>query len=739
MNPLLQPEYVISLGLCLCLLTGAAAWRSSAQTGRVLRVLLLILRTAAVVLVLVLLLNPGRWQPRNAGRERQCLVLIDRSASMAVQDAGAQTRWQAAVAAAGQLSKEMPSACPAQLFPFTDRAEEPIAQAKLDSLTPDGAASDVIEAVEGTLARHAGGRRDIVAIALLSDGRQIPPKPAESAGAGALALAVPIFALPLGGAVAPRDLSVEPIRRQVTAFAGQQFQIGARLANASLGDIRTTVELVDAKGQVLQTQTVALKDSTACDVLFTPPAVEETGRQAYTVRVPAWPGERSTGNNQTRITVAVFDQPIRVLFAEGTPHWDSKFLAQVLRDQANMVVTENYRISEGRYHQITSGETELLEGERSAFPPDLAALRGYDALVFGKGMEYFVDSGTAAHIVSFVRDHGGCVIFARACPWYREIPQIAGLAPVTWGRSLTRPGRWRPSEDGERLQLFGGRLPGRDASLWQALPELENLQACESVHGFANVLAECVRSGQDAARTEPLVVSRRFGRGMVVAVNAEQLWHWDFFAAEGRTKAVYQAFWPQLVEWALTSSEFLPGQEFSLRVTPAVVQVAEPFGVTVGWRGSATDRTTLPRLTILQDGRIRRRVHLSGATGNRAQLLRTAIALDEPGLYDLVLEDEQGSGTSASQVVDVRPFPGEENNLSADPSFLAGLVASTGGEICSSTEELLAALVSVSVPKETPTTHERAWVPAWDRGLVLATILVLLAAEWALNRRNALA
>ena len=741
MNPVVPIEYVVVLLLVLGGASVMASWRSSVRATARTRALLLSLRTAVALLLACVALNPGRWMCQREAQPATYALLVDRSRSMATRDAAAKSRWEEACAQAGRIEEEMPRVARVEIRPFADSLGGPTSVADLAAQRADGAGSDVLSALEDMLDRHASGAVRLDEVVLFSDGRQVPPRDPAPVALEAVSLGVPVSVVPLGGLVPPRDLQVTPVRVHLVAFSGQPFRLGVRVRNSGLGPIRPELQLTDARGGVVAREKAELDSGQTTTVAFRLTAPEDAGQVEYRVRTPPWPGERVLANNAATVTVSVFTRKLRILMAEGTPYWDSKFLAQLLRRQANMELTEVYRVAQGRFFRIAGSGTQ--SGPRTnepVFPTDYEALADYDALIFGKGVEYFLGPEQVGAVHRFVRDHGGCVVFARGRPHHRDMPGLSVLAPVSWGRLVARKLQWRPTVEGERLRLFGNSLPGANDPVWQTLPPVTHIHECPQTHGFAHILARAAPPDETGEKGLPLVVARRVGRGLVVAVTAEGLWQWDFFAAVEQAKALYQAFWPQLLQWALTFSDFLPGQMYSLQLSRTAVMPGTPVRVLVNRRaGGSPAAAPSARVTCGE-------AHITDlaleVTGRDVQAWEGVLALSAPGLYTVQLraeDDAQVNTQPPAAALQVLAPPSEDDELSADPDFLRRLAEETGGRVLPRGDDALSRTLEPRRDgQEDPQTADLLWVPAWDRSWAAALLFGLLTAEWFLRRKSAL-
>jgi hypothetical protein len=67
-----------------------------------------------------------------------------------------------------------------------------------------------------------------------------------------------------------------------------------------------------------------------------------------------------------------------VLLLEGAPYWDSKFLAQLLRQQTAVDILTVHRLNEERYFRVEAAGAEPLLSPDTIFPADAEALARYD-------------------------------------------------------------------------------------------------------------------------------------------------------------------------------------------------------------------------------------------------------------------------------------------------------------------------------------------------------------------------
>jgi hypothetical protein len=520
--------------------------------------------------------------------------------------------------------------------------------------------------------------------------------------------------------------------RQVTAFKGQPVKIAAVLDNRGLGPVKPSVVLIGPDRKEMARKDVTLADGARGAVTFEIAQVPEGGAD-YTLRTEPWPGEHVPANNTDTVRVNVLTSKTRVLLLEGAPYWDSKFLAQLLRQQGAVEILTVHRLNEERYFRVEASGAEPLQSPDSVFPRTAAELSRYDLIVFGKGADGFLDPARAAALQEFVRDQGGAVLFARGKPYAGRFAPLEGLEPVEWGEDAGASAKFTPLAD-NGAGLFGAALPAADDRIWPTLPPLDDVRAITRLKPFARVLAEGAIEGRQTRL--PLLIARRFGRGMVAAVNADGLWRWDFRPEIREQGAVYHQFWVQLMQWCATYSEFRPGEDYAVRLAEVTAQTGDSVRATIAWRGPATPEPR-PVLKITRGGQSAGEAvgtPLPGGDGRREWA--AVVPAGEPGRYEVRVSDAARPGKleGEARLVVVAP-PAEDDDLRPDMEALATLARDSGGKVWKIEE--LDALVEQLWRKDLSAVRGKPrWDPLWTRWWVAVLVTLAFGTEWWLRRRE---
>ena len=728
-NPAFRLPEAVTLALVFLVAGVWLALRGASDARGGVRGALVSLRSLGLLLLALLWLNPGRWLEENLDAKRDWLVLLDRSASMRAEHSGKKSRWELATQAAQKLRKASGDQGAVRVRTFAAQLEDETPDSA--QLAADGAATDIGRAVSAALDQRA---TPLAGLIVLSDGRATASAKLDEIARRARGRGVPIHAVPITGEWGTRDLSLTALPRQITAFKGQPVKFSAVLENRGLGAIQPSVALIGLDGKEIARKDATLADGQRAVVNFEIPSAPDAGGD-YALRTDPWPGEHLPANNSDNVHVNVLASKTRVLLLEGAPYWDSKFLAQLLRQQTAVEILTVHRLNEERYFRVESTGAEPLQSPDSVFPKTAEELARYDLIVFGKGADGFLDPARAAALQGFVRDQGGAVLFARGKPYSGRFALLESIEPVEWGEAFPGAAKFTPLADAG-AGLFGGALPAADDRVWAALSPLADVNGVARLRPFARVLAEGTVEGKQTR--VPLLIVRRYGRGMVAAVNADGLWRWDFRPEMREQGAVYQQFWVQLMQWCATYSEFRPGQDYAVRLRDAAAEPGQAVRAVVAWRGPASPEPK-PVLKFTRNGQPfgdAAATALPATDGGREWA--AVIAPTEPGRYEIRVADPSRPGKLEGEAtLNVTAPPSEADDLRPDPESLATLARESGGQVWALAD--LEKLAAQLWQRDSAIVHGKPrWEALWPKWWIAALVTLAFGAEWWIRRREGL-
>ena len=278
------------------------------------------LRFTAIMLVLLLLLNPFIRQIFNETERPLVVIGVDNSSSIAsVHDDNFR---QVFTNALHNLKAELEDA-------KDYRVEVISLQGKKDSLDFDEASTDYSAFFR--LVEDEYASRNLANVVLATDGifnRGSSPayRPYN----------YPLFTLGLGDTIPQRDVVIAEVRNNAVAYSGNEFPIRVKVSGQGYADRAIEVKVSD-RGKILE-----VRNSTISEVeneftfLLT---AEAAGLKHYTVSVTEYEGEVTLVNNRREVFIEVLESKKQVLIAADSPHPDIRAIRSVLEETDNYEVT----------------------------------------------------------------------------------------------------------------------------------------------------------------------------------------------------------------------------------------------------------------------------------------------------------------------------------------------------------------------------------------------------------------
>jgi len=700
---------LLALGVCRC-------WREKRGW------LLLALRGAVVVLLLWVMLNPQTLLPRERPGKPRMIVLLDSSASMATRDVQNQSRYEAALSVFNTRTMEALEREFTLEFRRFDRAAQPVEVSDLSRITPSGDSSDIGTALMSAVSDLSDATAQ-AGVLLVSDGRATT---AETLDAAQLALArsVPIWSWTLGGIVPKHDLWIETASSEALAFSGSEVELAATLRCAGYPNRSFLVEVFAGTNRIETVE--VLPNAEGVGRISVRVKAPEAGEQRYVFRVAPQPEESDTANNERAVFLRSVGEKVRVLVAEGQPHWDTKFLVQTLKRNAHVDLTAVYRLNATRHVAVLSSTGEETRVEKDLFPRTPEAMNAFDVIVLGRGAEAFFDPGSEAMLTEFVARRGGSVVFARGKPYGGRFQPLAKFEPVAWGEGVASGVRLNPTEAGRESPIFDLGSAGTLEELLERLPALDQASVTLGEKPLAVVLANA-----DERDGPVLVAYQRYGQGKALSLNASGLWRWAFReTGQEESEQAYQRFWISLMQWLLGGSQFLPGSDVALTSARRHYTSEQPMQFLISTRNLDL-AAYQPVLSIhTPDGTIEVQPRARGDS------FVAEAGPFPPGTYQVTLRNNIGKPAELTQSVEVVSASVEKRDLSADPDLMKRLAEVSGGAVVTSDEVSRMPEVVRRWEAARELAHRQRSV--WDRWWILASAIGLLGAEWWFRRREGL-
>lgn len=754
----LPPVWVLVLVLAPALVL-ACRWfyRRDRAAGRSV-VAPMVLRGLVLVLIALFLFHPVRSKQRVRVERPVAAVLVDDSASMREHDLGdlavdqglprEAERRRVVQAVLGPALAELEADYEVLLYGFGSSLR---ALGELDDLAAADGETRLGDALAGLAGETRG--RDLAQVVVVSDGRVNAGRDVQAALVQLLGRQVPVNTIGVGDPTVPRDVRLGNVVVPEVALAGDtvslEVSISARgyagqRSHVTVEDATTGLELGRSDFDLAGDETTTGVTEQVVRVSFVP---EVEGDLELRVAVAVLPGESDDVNNVERRVLRVEPGNIKVLYVDGYPRFEYRFLKDSLLRVTNMQV-HCYLVSASP--DFVQEASPGLGQSLTAIPSDLEfLLENYHVIILGDvdpqdlGENY---EQVLANYKAFVEAGGGLLMIAggRYAPKeYRDTP-LAEILPVLIGDPAAewdhvhdpgqpfRPRLARPRDPHEIVTLDPD--VERNRELWEGQAGLAPLTWYYPVAKLRSTAEALLTHPQSVNDHGPhvLLATMYAPQGRTAFLATDETWRWRFRYLE----TYREPFWRGLIRYLALNrlrrsdyrfelssdlSSYTIGQRMAItaRVKDTEYQPleADAFDVTIVRPDGSQDVLSLPR--------------------DEPGTYRGSILAGEPGPYRfwLVDPDDVAAEPRSPRVVTVTSPSLETDDAVLDELLLQRLAARSLGEYAP-LEEAPRLLAGFDDPKSERPLDEPEREEVWAGFPQLGLLLALLAAEWVLRKRK---
>ena len=749
-------------------------YRREGKSTRV-RVGLAILRSMLILLVLCLLNRPVLVLEQDRKESSVVAVLIDDTLSMSVPDVTLAkgsppvTRLAAAqdllTGQQAKLLRDLGKIHDLEIYRFGEDAE-PVASipqlgdvssavAPIEAIQANANGTQVVQSLQSVM-EDLQGRR-LAGVVLLTDGRDVPVRERPEMIADLRSrFSVPVYAVPIGEDQPPRELSVLKPDYESSAFAddytvvrfavrGTGFPNG-QLVKVTLKTKKDGKPVLDERGlPISATVTLNGDRPVPVELSFMPalalgldprnlpqPLPPEDRSLDLIVQADKVPGQINPQDDVRDVSIQVLDTQISVLFVDGEPRWEYRYIKNSLIRDKTMKVNCLLTSADPDFVQESSdGVTPI-----TAFPSTIEQLLPFDVVLFGDVDEHEFTDAQLQLVNDFVARQGGgfgMIAGPRFSPQsYRNTP-IQAILPVDISR--TEPDSMQtPITDGFRPVLTP---EGLASSIFRFYPDrqmnrqyVETLSPpmfwyCQNISALpqSTVLAEHpYDTVPGTTRKAPLLVVGQFGAGRTLFSAYDESWRWRYYTGEN----IYNAYWVQQIRY-LARNRKLGDRNATFEPTQTEYTLGDQAGLDLEILNPVLAQQ-LPRqisVPILNEsGQLIRQVVLNRLEDSTRYT--ATWPADTLGRFTARLPP-MGDGPAVDRPFIVQPPQMELESPEADRSMLSSLARTV--ELPTARDELPRLIHSAArtIPIETSR-------PLWDAPLAMILFAGLITAEWIFRK-----
>ena len=696
------------------------------------RIVLATIRVALLGLVLVCLFRPLLVVKAAVAQQNVLAVLLDDSRSMQIADVDGQPRASFVRDEFGSPDRGLLKALSDRFTVRTFRFSSAPARVAQEDLSFEGSQTRLGAALSGVRQELAG--LPVAGLVMVSDGADTADAALGDALLGLKADGLPVFTVGVGEETLAKDIQVGRVTTPKTALKGTTLMVDVVLSQSGFDGQEVTLDVED-EGTLVSTQRVMLPDAGAPASIPVRFNLTEAGPRVLRFRVSPQAGELVTDNNARQALIDVRDRREKILYFEGEPRFELKFLRRAVTEDENLVVTALQRTADNKYLRLgVDTPDELVAG----FPKTREELFAYRGLILGS-VEAGAFSGDQLQMIAeFVDRRGGGLLMLGGWRAFAEGgyagTAVADVLPVVLDRGQLQPKDTvtrmtvKPTRAGSATAVT--QLASTEAASverWDSLPPITSVNRIESMKPGATVLL----TGLDESRRErPVLAYQRYGRGKAFAFLPQDSWVWQMHSTIAGDDMTHENFWRQLLRWLVDgvpdqveprsmTERVEPGEAATIAVNVVDKQFVELNDASViahitGPDGEVTD------IPMAWDG-------------EQAGVYDVSIPTKAPGWYEATLDATRGGAIVGSTVTHFRAAPGDDEFFDATlrSATLKRIADETGGRFYRSNDVSTLADDLRYTGRGVTTVEEH---DLWHMPIVLMLLVGLLCAEWGYRR-----
>ncbi|MGA2272388.1 MAG: vWA domain-containing protein [Bryobacteraceae bacterium] len=702
------------------------------------------LQTLLAALLLVLLWQPAITVAELKPQQNIIAVLVDDSRSMAISENGFTRQAQAVKALESGVLTSLNRSFQTRLYRIDN------VPARIDSLKdlqPNAPSTRIGDSLK-QLSEETSDL-PIGAVVLLSDGDD------NTGGIGADAISalrarhIPVHTVGFGRERAEHDVELDDAVVAPRALAGSRVAAKITLHQRGYAGAKIDLTVRDVSAgqvKVLAARTISLGPNGNLQTETLMFDIGGAGAKTLQIAAAPLPGEENTANNTLSRVINVGSEPRRILYMEGEPRWEYKFIRQAEEDDRMVQIASIDRTTENKIYRQGISDPKELAGGFPSRPEDLFV---YQGLIIGSVEAGYFTPGQQELIREFVDRRGGGLLllggqFSLADGGWNT-SNLTDLLPTTLP---TQPGTFHREADPKNGTTHATaelapagvdstitRLvddPAANTAKWKKLPYLMDYEDPGTPKPGAAVLANTITP---EGRKLPLLITENFGHGRTAIMATGGSWRWQMSSPLGDT--AHDLFWQQLLRWLVSD-------------TPGHVAASVPAQMLLD-NGAVTLTAEVrdQQYNPAPDAKVE--AHILGPSGASALVEMTPVP-DSPGQFQAAwsapktgayltevtaLRADSNSGTVKELGRDVLTFQrmdgvAENFHTEQNRDLLERLATLTGGQYWKPAD--LGKLAS-AIPFSEAGVTMRETKDLWDLPLVFLVLLLLRFSEWWLRRK----
>ncbi len=600
------------------------------------------------------------------------------------------------------------------------------AAAWLQSRQANGDASRIGTAIREAVSRYTG--LPVAGVMVFSDFGWVDGEDPARVAAEMEKRGIPVYAIPIG-LPAPPDAMIAEIIAPDAVFQGDPASLRVRIQSRGLEGQSTTLKL-KVNGIEEQSEPIVFEGGAQFVEMRVQPE-QDSGSLQLDFELEPTDADSNPKNNTRQHSMRIIDEKIKVLYVEGMPRWEFRYLRWVLLRNQHL---------ETRF-LMTQGDPDLAKISphfMAGFPKDIRNIFEYDLIILGDVSSKYFKPEQLELLEEQIREHGGSLIMlagSLSAPSSYQNTPVQRILPVNLG--IGKP------------QVFGSnqfpRLPEKKSHspitvldddpdvnqrIWSKMRGLGQLPRLDGPKPSANVLLH-LPNDTAGEPDYPVVSWHNYGKGKCMFVASDQLWRLRLEVGD-----VHHArFWGQAIQFLTMSRLLGQNKRISLQTERTRYNPGEPIRIFANVLSETYEPVVKESHTVVVERRgfadsVQQVVLISDPATPGVYF--GSLPAGQDGEYVLRAQDHEAE-ISGTVDFSVAADPLEDRDTSANPTIAQNVAHASGGSVVGP-EELAGLIDSLPAPEMSRIVSRE--VELWDIPLLYLLLLLLVGVEWSLRRRE---
>lgn len=441
----------------------------------------------------------------------------------------------------------------------------------------EGKFTDIASALKKT-SEHIDPRAT-AGIVLITDGRITRGRSPDKVLRSLKNKGVPVYCVGVGTENPPKDIVLESVNAPASAFKGDLITVEFSARALAFGGEKVTVQIL-TEASVLKSSELTVPED-GLIIHKEQFKLTESGKHTYEVKIYPLADELRKDNNSRSFTVSVREDKLKVLYAEGRPRWEFRYLKNAFERDKNIIL---------KWEIVKSGEP---------FPLKKDELYEYDLVLLGDLPISALLPSDISMLKKFVAEYGGSLVLIAGesyMPYAYIGSGLEELLPVRLTESPLKALVLRTKREGFKA------FPSPDAEanpitilledleenrkLWEALPRFYWHSFVSQLKPGASSIIETRQKFGSEEETYILLALHNYGIGKVVYAGTDEFWRWRWKVGD----LFFHRLWSQVIRWCAVTGPIESDKFVKLSADKSLYSTEENIII----RASVKDERGLP-------------------------------------------------------------------------------------------------------------------------------------------------